>query len=133
MKRLVINVETGDAEEVPLTAEEIAEAQARTDADIKARAPREIEQQRDATIDAGATYAGNVYPCDQLMVSAVIGRLLRWQLGRIPADQKLPVRTQDNKIVLLGQAEHAELGDAIDAVIGGAYADSWAAKDALNS
>lgn len=91
----------------------------------------EIERGRDATIAAGAVYGGNTYQCDQLMVAAVIGRLVRWQLGRIPPAQLLPVRTKDNKIVLLGQAQHAELGDAIDAVIGGAYAASWTAKDAI--
>ena len=55
MNRLVINVQTGEQKTVPLTAEEVADAQARTAAEAEARKPRVVtmRQARLALLQAG--------------------------------------------------------------------------------
>lgn len=55
MSRIVINVQTGQQEVVPLTPEEIAEAEARTAAEAIARIPRTVtmRQARLALLQSG--------------------------------------------------------------------------------
>lgn len=130
MNRIEINIKTGEQKLVPLTAEEIADAEARAAAE-KAPTKEKIEHQRDITLAAGLTWNGNKYHIDATMISALNGRLTLWQEGKIAADAKLPIRRMDNVIELLDRAQHADLADALRLYGEQVYAASWVEKDKL--
>lgn len=118
------------------TQQEIEAAQIiadKWDFSVKAKDEKrqDIEAQRDAAISAGCPHKGKLYPFDDVMISAILGRVVRWREGRIPVDAKLPVRLKDNSIELLSRDEHLDLADALSAHGEAIYAASWAAKDAL--
>lgn len=91
----------------------------------------DIELARDSKLAAGVLWNGRRWQMDDVMRSALQWRITRWLLGRLAADATLPVRAMDNTVHMLGQADHLALAEAIEAVAGAIYAESWAAKDAL--
>lgn len=98
---------------------------------VKEKQRKAIDKQRDAALTAGCLFNGVLYPFDDVMVSAILGRLVLWAEGVIPIDSKLPVRLVNNGIAMLDRDRHRELAEALRAHGEAIYGASWAAKDAL--
>lgn len=88
-----------------------------------------IEAERDATIAAGVLHFGTLYHADDTFLTEMLGRIMGYQAGVYSGS--LPVRTKENTIVLLDQAQHVALAAAVGAHRQAAYSKSWADKDAL--
>lgn len=131
MDRIEIDVKTGELKVVQFTPDEVAAIEARAATEGHAEKRRSIEFERDAKLAEGALWNGKRWHMDDVMLSALQWRILRWQMGRLAPDATLPVRAMDNTINMLGRDEHIALAEAIEAAGGAIYAESWAKKDVL--
>lgn len=88
-----------------------------------------IDAKRDAALAAGVVHAGARFYADDTFLTELLGRIMGYQAGVYSGS--LPVRTKDGATIMLDQAQHVSLAAAVGAHRQATYAESWAAKDAL--
>lgn len=92
---------------------------------------RDIDMQRDATINSGFTYDGTLWHCDPTFQAQIQGFILAYSAGVLPPSATATIRSKANTNHQLGQAQIITLAAAMMQHVQGIYAASWAAKDAL--
>lgn len=91
----------------------------------------EIEAQRDALLAAGFWFNGQLFHADPIFQSQLQAFLLAWNIGLLDAAATVAIRRKDDVTVQMGRAEVTALAAALMQHVQGIYAQSWAAKDAL--
>lgn len=91
----------------------------------------EIDQQRDAALDAGFIHGGHLYHCDPTFQSQLQAFMLAWVVSMLAPTATVQIRRKDNTTVSMTQAEVGYLAGALMEHVQGIYSASWAAKDAL--
>lgn len=100
-----------------------------TDGERKGKEKQDINAERDRRLVAGVTFNGETYHTDDRFLTELLGMVLGYSASILSGQQS--IRTRDNKIMKLGQAEIAMLAGAVGEYRKAVYAWSWAAKDAL--
>jgi hypothetical protein len=107
----------------------LAEPEPLNAAQVRAAAVETINTSRDADLVAGVMVDGKRYHTDDRFLTELLGMLLGYQAGVYSGLQS--IRTMDNQIEQLDQAQITALAAAVGAHRKAVYAASWAAKDAL--
>lgn len=92
---------------------------------------RDIDAQRDATINSGFTHDGILWNCDPTFQAQIQGFILAYSTGVLPPAATVTIRSKANTNHQLGQSQIIALAAALMQHVQGIYAASWAAKDAL--
>ena len=92
----------------------------------------DIEADRDAALAAGVVWENRRYHLDNVFQLHVVGLIAAYQAGLIPANASTQIRTMDNELVMLNLDQLKALAGTVLAAVQAVYAQSWAAKDALN-
>lgn len=92
---------------------------------------RDIDMQRDATINSGFTHDGTLWHCDPTFQAQIQGFILAYSVGVLPTSATVTIRSKANTNRQLSQAQIVALAAALMQHVQGIYITSWAAKDAL--
>jgi hypothetical protein len=92
---------------------------------------RAIEEQRDATIDAGVEFNGIQWYADTVFIQHINAYLTMFQEGIIPDGGTAEVRAMDKVIYNLSRDDLRGLSVAVMQHVKAAYEASWSAKAAL--
>lgn len=100
-----------------------------TDTERREAAKSGINTERDRRLASGVPWNGQTYHTDDCFLTELLGMVLGYSVGILTGTQS--IRTTDNKIVSLGQAEIAGLAGAVGEYRKTVYAWSWSAKGVL--
>ena len=91
----------------------------------------EIDQQRDAALDAGFMHNGYLYHCDPVFQAQVTSYVAGFNAGLIPSGAAVPIRRKDNVNITMTYAQLIQFSAALMQHVQAIYAQSWVEKDAL--
>lgn len=100
-------------------------------AQIRAESIVQIDKERDAAINAGYSFNGQLFHADALFQTQIQAFLLAWATGLLAPTATVSIRRKDNVTVQMGQAEVSALAAGLMQFVQTVYAQSWASKDAL--
>ncbi len=120
---------TGEAFEVVALGQAQAETLTPEEAYLLQR--RLIDQERDRQLASGVVWNAKTYHVDETFQGHLTGLMVAYQTGILPAGMSRQIRTMNNEIVLLTQAEIVGLAAAVLSRVEQIFQESWAAKDAL--
>jgi hypothetical protein len=91
-----------------------------------------INSERDAALNAGFTYNGNVWDIDDVSRTNISAKVTGLLLANDPQEQVV-WRTQDNKTVTMSQDEFKALATSVLEYVQAAYETSWTRKAAVDA
>ena len=103
----------------------------KTPEQIKTEALQAIDKIKINKLAGGFTFNGMSYPCDGVFQQQITAFVTAFREGIIPPGTTITIRTYDDQLVQLGEAEIKALAAALLVYVQSVYAESWAAKDAL--
>jgi len=133
MKRVEVNISTGERKEIDLSASEVAAAKAITEAEKRAYVPKKIEADRDAAFLSGVEWNGRRWHLDATFQYQITGLVTAYEAGILPADETVSIRAMDNTTHDLTQAQVKALAGVVLSRVQTIWQESWTAKDAVRN
>jgi len=96
----------------------------------RAKRRQRAEEKLNEAMAAGFEHGGNRWHCDTVFQAQMTGYVLAFNVGILPADATVPVRTMDNVTHQMDVAQITDLAAALLGHVQGIYVASWATKDA---
>lgn len=93
----------------------------------------DIEAARDAKLAAGVLVGSKHYHTDSAFQTQITGIITAFNNGILPAGATVPIRTVENTNEPKTLAECLQIAGAVMQYVQSVYAESWAAKDALDA
>ena len=128
-----------NGEPVLLTAQELADRATEEAGYEVERAAREalakrasVDAVRDAALLEGVEWSGLTWHTDPMFQVHITGIVAAFTAGILPEGATVAIRAKDNTVHQLNAQQCAGLAGAVMVKVQQVYAESWAAKDALN-
>lgn len=90
-----------------------------------------IESARDAALLAGVSWNNKSWHVDKTFQDHLTGLVASFAAGILPANATVPIRTRGNTVEQLTYTELKQLAGVVLVRVQQIWAESWAAKDAL--
>ena len=96
----------------------------------RAKRKQRVDEDRDAALAAGFEFGGVRWHGDIVFQAQMTSYVLAFNVGILPADATVPVRSVDNVTHQMGVTQITDLAAALLNHVQGIFVASWAAKDA---